>query len=149
MTISVFKNTLTAIIIGIVLINCPVFAQDMQQVQNVSASQSYNNSFSKGYGSIDWLNLDLSEDQKKQITTLNEDWKRVQQLIRPKIIRDQQKLKNVMSSPNADENEIRKLQGDIMLRQKQLRFEATENFLSKRRILSNQQREKLHKMMSP
>ena len=149
MTISVFKNTLTAIIIGIVLINCPVFAQDMQQVQNVSASQSYNNSFSKGYGSIDWLNLDLSEDQKKQITTLNEDWKRVQQLIRPKIIRDQQKLKNVMSNPNADENEIRKLQGDIMLRQKQLRFEATENFLSKRRILSNQQREKLHKMMSP
>ena len=149
MTTSVFKNTITSIITGIVLINYPVFAQDMQQVQNVSASQSYSNSISKSYSSINWLNLDLSEDQKKQITTLNEDWKRVQQLIRPKIIRDQQKLKNVMSNPNADENEIRKLQGDIMLRQKQLRFEATENFLSKRRVLSNPQREKLHKMMSP
>lgn len=145
MTTSVFKNTLTSIILGLIITSGPLFAQDMQQVQSVSTSQTY----AKSYGNINWLTLDLTDEQKRQIKTLNDDWKRVQQLIRPKIIRDQQKLKNVMSNPNADEDQIRKLQGDIMLRQKQLRFEATENFLSKRRVLSNEQREKLHKMMVP
>lgn len=145
MTTSAFKNSLILAIIAIAFTTNSLFAQNMQHVQNASTSQTY----SKGYGNINWLTLDLTTEQKKQIKALNDEWKRVQQLIRPKIIRDQQKLKNVMSNPNADEDQIRKLQSDIMLRQKQLRFEATENFLSKRRILSDPQREKLHKMMVP
>lgn len=118
------------------------------QVQNVNLSQSTrSNSIAKGMNTIDWNELDLSKSQMETIQKLDEDWSQVEQLIRPKIIRDQQQLKNVMGNPDADENLIRKLQNDIMLRQKQLRYEATENFLSKRRVLSPDQRKKLHQQM--
>lgn len=135
--------------IPVVLLNIlPAFAQQEPGVQNVSIQQGYSTE-PRMNTSINWENLDLSDEQEVKIKELNEDWKRIEQLIRPKIIRDQQQLKNVMSNPNADEDLIRKLQRDIMLRQKQLRFEATENFLSKRRILNPDQREKLHKYMMP
>lgn len=124
------------------------FSQAFAQspVQNVSLSQS-RVTVNKGMTGINWSELNLSKDQQNSIKKLDQEWSRVEQLIRPKIIRDQQQLKNVMSNPNADDNLIRKLQNDIMLRQKQLRYEATENFLSKRRLLNQDQRKMLHKQM--
>lgn len=118
------------------------------QTQNTSYSQSsggYNNN--RGNVSIDWQLLNLTEDQKRKIKELDLQWTSLEQTIRPKILRDQQQLKTIMVNPNADDNQIRKLQKDIMIRQEQLRYEATENFLSKRRLLNDEQRQKLHKMM--
>lgn len=115
-----------------------------QQVQNVSNSASTNNL--NNYR-IEWSQLNLNDDQMKRIRELDAQWKSVEQIVRPKIIRDQQQLKNIMNNPNANEDQIRKLQKDIMVRQDQLRYEAIENFLSKRRILNQEQREKLHKIM--
>ena len=141
------KKTVVSLLIFTTMSVLPALAQhqQMQNVQNASASQTYNNN--RANVNINWGLLNLSNDQLKRIKDLDTDWERIQQLIRPKIIRDQQQLKNVMSNPNADEDLIRKLNNDIMLRQKQLRFEATENFLSKRRLLTPEQRENLHKMM--
>ena len=144
------KRTVVSLLMFITITTLPAFAQhqQMQNVQNASTSQTYNN-VNKANVSINWAHLNLTNDQSKKIKELDAQWERIQQLIRPKIIRDQQQLKNVMSNPNADEDLIRKLNNDIMLRQKQLRFEATENFLSKRRVLTTGQRETLHKMMIP
>lgn len=100
-----------------------------------------------GMVNINWSGLELTNEQMVQMESLDNQWQKVQQMVRPKLIRDQQTLRNVITNPNLNEDYIRKLQRDIMLRQEQLRYEATENFLSKRRLLNKDQREKLHKMM--
>jgi Spy/CpxP family protein refolding chaperone len=141
---------LTSLLICSFILNLSASAQ-VQQSSVSSKSSVVNTSetiSSKSYSDIEWSDLSLTEDQLSKIQELDEEWKRVEQLIRPKIIRDQQQLKNIMSNPHIDEDQIRKLQRDIMLRQEQLRYEATENFLSKRRLLNTKQRETLHKMMS-
>lgn len=142
------KSSVIVIFMGILLSQLTAVAQvQNQQVQNVSQSRASSNFSNKGLVNINWTQLNLSEDQAKKMNELDDQWGRIEQLIRPKIIRDQQQLKNIMSNPNADDEQIRNLQRDIMTRQEQLRFEATENFLSKRRILNTKQREVLHKMM--
>lgn len=111
-------------------------------VTQVSSQESRN-----AYHRINWDGLNLSEYQKTKLLELEREWTKINQLIRPKIIRDQQQLKNIMRNPNAQEDQIRALQSDIMMRKKQLQIEATENFLSKRRLLTEEQRQKLHAMM--
>jgi Spy/CpxP family protein refolding chaperone len=144
------KNLFISGLIYVVFTGMPA----LSQVQPASMSQSSKslsseNLTTRNYTQINWGKLNLSSEQMEKIQSLDKEWMRIQQLIRPKIIRDQQQLKNIMSNPEVDEDLIRKLQRDIMLRQEQLRYEATENFLSKRRILTSEQREKLHKMVSP
>ena len=97
---------------------------------------------------IKWDSLNLSSKQKLEIQTLDIQWKNVHSSVRPKLTKDQEKLKTLLGNPDISEDQLRTLQRQIFLRKEQLRNEAMENFLSKRRLLNSQQREKLHKMMS-
>ncbi|MEW5821428.1 MAG: Spy/CpxP family protein refolding chaperone [Cyanobacteriota bacterium] len=144
------KNITLILIITISFFSLPAYSQQQQtqQIQNVSLQQNLNN-ISKPSFNINWSELNLTAEQSVKINQLDEEWKRIQQVIRPRLVRDQQQLKNIMKNPDTDEDRIRKLQNDIMLRQKQLRYEATENFLSKRRVLTPEQREVLHKKIIP
>jgi len=102
----------------------------------------------KGYMNVNWNQLNLSSTQQKKINDLDIQWRELEHLVKSKIIRDQQNLKNIIKNPNVQEEKIRNIQRDIMLRQEQLRNEATENFLSKRRILNSKQKIILHKMIT-
>lgn len=117
---------------------------------SVNADQDLdsNQSSDKGLINVNWNQLNLNTVQQKRINELDNQWKQLENLVKPKIIRDQQTLKNIIKNPNVKESNIRQLQKDIMLRQEQLRNEATENFLSKRRLLNSNQKTQLHKMLS-
>jgi len=97
---------------------------------------------------INWEYLNLTPKQKHEVAILDKRWKKVNAFIRPQLLSNQQKLKTLLSKPNIPDEEIRELQKQIFLEQTQLRSEALENFLSKKRLLDNKQRQVLLKMLS-
>ena len=126
------KNCFTKIIVaGVILIECsPVLAKSYCPVE------------------IKWNRLRLSDKQKVQIQSLDQQWKETNAIIRPALERDKARLKSLISNPAMPDNAIREVQKHIIAKQDQLRYEALENFLAKRRILTLKQRETLHKMLS-
>ena len=101
-----------------------------------------------GTGIINWDCLDLSSKQKKQINILDKDWQTLNSDVRPGLLKDQANLKLMLNDPNSSDDKIRELQWKILSKQQMLRYEAMENFLSKRRLLSPKQRVILQQMLS-
>jgi len=97
---------------------------------------------------IRWSSLNLDPWQQKRIKLLDYQWKQINNSIRPILIRDQEKFKKMLLNPNISEDEIREQQRQIFIKQEQLRYHALENFLAKRRLLNEKQRELLHDMIS-
>ena len=97
--------------------------------------------------SINWEKLNLSKEQGKNIEMLDMKWKKINETIRPQILRDQQKLKCVLKNQNATDSEIRQIQMQILMNQNRLKYEALELFLDKRRLLTPIQRKKFHMLI--
>jgi len=91
-----------------------------------------------------WEELNLTPAQEQRIKELDKKWQEVRGAIKPKLYRDQDQLKHLMLNPNASDDQIREIHKHIFVQQQQLRYEALENFLAKRRVLTQKQREKLH-----
>ena len=96
--------------------------------------------------SINWECLNLTEKQEQKFALFDQDWKKIQTIIRPKLTRDQERLKLMLTNPNISDTQIKELQKQIFIRQEQLRYYALNNFLSKRRLLTPNQRIMLHEM---
>lgn len=97
---------------------------------------------------INWERLNLTPKQERSIQVFDKEWQQMKSLIRPKLIRDQERLKLMLANPDVSDVQIRELQKQIFVKQEQLRYEALENFLAKRRLLNSHQREILHEMLS-
>ncbi|MFH0703131.1 MAG: hypothetical protein V2B14_06315 [bacterium] len=105
-------------------------------------------SFSAEASRIKWEVFNLTYEQKQEIQDLDSQWQKINYAIRPGLIRDQQQLKLLLTNTDSTDNQIRELQKQIFSKQDQLRYEALENFLSKRRLLTAKQRKMLQKMLS-
>lgn len=113
----------------------------------ITFSPVYAESYCLKDKDIKWDHLKLSNKQKAQIQNLDQQWKEVSSIIHPKLVRDKERLKLMMFNADVSDNDIREVQKQIIAKQDQLRYEALENFLAKRRVLTQKQREMLHKML--
>lgn len=100
------------------------------------------------YLEVNWDSLDLSDSQRNNLKNLDNRWKSTVSDIVPRIQTNERKLKQLMQSSKPNEGEILKLQQQIHEDKTQLKMEATEIFLHKRKVLNNQQQEKLQKMIN-
>ncbi len=96
---------------------------------------------------IKWECLHLSPNQTGKIQNIDSNWKQKSSKILPKLHYYQEQLQEKLSDPNADEREIIELQEKVFKEKEKLQREALENFLQKKRILNNYQKEKLNKII--
>lgn len=97
--------------------------------------------------SIRWEYLNLTQRQQQKMQVLDREWCEIQSLLQPKLIRDQEKLKLMLTNPDVSDTQIREIEKQIFIKQEQLRYYAMENFLAKRRILTVKQKVVLHEML--
>ena len=97
---------------------------------------------------IDWSSFNLSLRQINQIRVYDNDWKIRSSILKSDLIKYQKRLKYLFSDPNAKNSDIRELQWQIFVKQQQLQYEALENFLNKRQVLSYEQRVRLHQILT-
>lgn len=97
---------------------------------------------------VQWERLELSTSQRSNLTTLDRQWQGRYAELAPRIQANEQKLRALMNSAHPDEHEIMRLQQQIHEDKMQLKMDATQIFLHKRRILSREQDERLMKMMN-
>ncbi|OGH97013.1 MAG: hypothetical protein A2104_09655 [Candidatus Melainabacteria bacterium GWF2_32_7] len=95
---------------------------------------------------IRWECLNLTPRQEQKFAEFDKDWERIYSIVRPKLIRDQERLKLILTNPDVSDIQIKELQKQIFIKQEQLRYYALENFLSKRHLLTPKQRIILHEI---
>lgn len=103
----------------------------------------------QGYVQVNWDRLDLSSQQRNSLNNLDEQWHGTVSEVAPRLHENERKLKHLMRSPNADEEEILSLQQQIHKDKAQLKMEATQIFLNKRKVLNKEQQQKLRNMINP
>lgn len=96
---------------------------------------------------VQWERLELSQDQKSNLTHLDKQWQNRYSEVVPRIHANEQKLRALMNSAHPDEHEIMRLQQQIHEDKMKLKMDATQIFLYKRRVLSREQDERLMQMM--
>lgn len=97
--------------------------------------------------SIDWEQLNLNSDQKTHIQDLDSQWKSIYNQLAPNIRQKEAKLLQMMNNPHSNEAEIMKLQNEINQDKIELKQQATELFLSKRKCLKPEQKKRLMEMV--
>jgi len=96
---------------------------------------------------VDWSKLNLSPAQSVQIQTLEADWTKSYNDIRPEIVDDQQKLTKMLADHNSDPVEVMALQQTIARKKSQLNGLATANYLRKRQVLTETQQYSLEQQI--
>jgi len=96
---------------------------------------------------VQWERLELSQDQRSNLTHLDKQWQNRYTELVPRIQANEQKLRRMMNASHPDEREIMQLQQQIHEDKLQLKMDATQIFLHKRRVLSQDQDKKLMKMI--
>ncbi|MDX2083983.1 MAG: hypothetical protein SFZ03_01170 [Candidatus Melainabacteria bacterium] len=96
---------------------------------------------------VRWDMLNLSVDQRQKLDSLDKDWKDTYVQVYPQIIRDREELRHLINQPNSDDNRIMLLQNRIHQNEERLRNEATQTFLSKRKLLRPDQMGRFRQMM--
>lgn len=99
------------------------------------------------YVQVQWERLELSQDQRSNLTHLDKQWQNRYSELVPRIQANEQRLRKLMNASHPDEREIMQLQQEIHEDKLQLKMDATQIFLHKRRILSQDQDKKLMKLM--
>ena len=100
------------------------------------------------YVHVNWDTLDLSSYQRNHLNELDQQWKSTVNELAPRIHQNQKKLKQLMSNPEADAGEIMQLQQEIHQDKSKLKIEATQIFLNKRKVLNQEQRDRLRQMLN-
>lgn len=104
--------------------------------------------YAKGdYHEVNWESLELSSQQREDLSELDDQWRQSVQELVPKIRTNERKLKRLMQSSQTDEDQILNLQQEIHDDKSKLKLQATQIFLMKRKILNKNQQGKLMKMM--
>lgn len=96
---------------------------------------------------VDWNKLNLSPAQSAQIQTLEAEWTKNYNDIRPEIVDDQQKLTKMLADHNSDPVEVMALQQTIARKKSQLNGLATANYLKKRSVLTENQQYSLEQQI--
>jgi Spy/CpxP family protein refolding chaperone len=122
------EHKLTSIILTFFISSLPAFSQ----------KESFQ---------INWDCLNLSPNQTEKIQVIDSSWRKKSSKILPRLHSYQEQLQEELSNPKADEKEIMELQKKVFIERQKLQEEALENFLSKKRILNNYQKEKLNKII--
>jgi Spy/CpxP family protein refolding chaperone len=101
-----------------------------------------------GITRVNWDNLNLSEDQREQLDSMDQQWKNTVHELAPRIENNRRKLKLMMNESQPDENEIMELQQQVHEDQLKLKMRATKLYLGKKKVLNADQQEKFSQMMN-
>ncbi len=96
---------------------------------------------------IDWTKLNLSPQQNQQIQTLEASWIKEYQELAPSIQEDQKRLAQLLADRQADPVEVMAVQQSIAQKKEKLHNEALKNFLKKKQILNDNQKQQLEFML--
>lgn len=96
---------------------------------------------------IDWTKLNLSPQQSSQIQTLEAQWIKEYQELAPAIQEDQKRLAQLLADRQADPVEVMAVQQSIAQKKEKLHNEALKNFLKKKQILNDNQKQQLEFML--
>ena len=109
--------------------------------------QSGNGAGHRRGSCVDWGKLNLSPAQTAQIQSLESDWTKTYNDMRPGIQDDQQKLTKMLADHNSDPVEVMALQQQIARKKAQLNGLATANYLKKRQVLNESQQYSLEQQI--
>lgn len=110
------------------------------------SESSYANPMGKR-SPIQWQQLQLKPQQKQAIQSLDKEWQETYSNIQPKIEMDRSKLRQMLSKPAPDENQVMEIQHRLQKNSDSLHAEATRIFMKKKQQLTPQQRQQLNHMM--
>lgn len=96
---------------------------------------------------IDWTKLNLSPQQNQQIQALEAAWIKEYQELAPAIQEDQKRLAQLLADRQADPVEVMAVQQSIAQKKEKLHNEALKNFLKKKQILNDNQKQQLEFML--
>jgi hypothetical protein len=113
----------------------------------VLISQSNLSAFADGDHCVDWSKLNLSPSQKTQIESLESQWNKDYNEIKPIILDEQHHLTKLLADHTSDPVEIMSVQQSIARKKEQLNGMATANFLKKRAVLNDNQQYSLELMV--
>ncbi len=102
----------------------------------------------KEFQKVNWESLELSDDQRLRLTELDHQWHQTAEEAVPRIQRNQQRLRQLMASPNPSEEDVLAIQQRIHQDKLNLKMQATQIFLMKRKVLTPPQQAKLRKMLT-
>ena len=88
---------------------------------------------------INWDSLNLTPYQKKRIEMLDREWNFINATIRPGLENEQKLFEKFLNDPCSNEYTLRNLYLQILAKQNQLKYQALEVYLAKRRLLSKSQ----------
>ena len=96
---------------------------------------------------VDWSKLNLTPTQSMQIQTLENEWTKTYNDIRPEIVDEQQRLTKMLADHNSDPVEVMALQQSVARKKAQLNGLATANYLKKRQVLTEAQQYSLEQQI--
>ena len=94
-------------------------------------------------GALDWSSLNLTQDQIRKINLLRLDFQRMAIRLRSDIELRRLEIDKLMITPNADTNRLRALVKERSALTAQLELSTLDNFLAIKKLLSNEQLERL------
>jgi hypothetical protein len=103
--------------------------------------------FADGDHCVDWSKLNLSSSQKTQIETLEGQWNKEYNELKPAIQEEQHHLSKLLADHTSDPVEIMSAQQSIARKKEQLNGLATANYLKKRAVLNDNQQYSLELMV--
>jgi Spy/CpxP family protein refolding chaperone len=96
---------------------------------------------------VNWNKLNLTPAQNAQIQTLEQQWYKDFNELSPQVRDEQLKLQKLLADHNADPIQVMALQQSIARRKEQLSNAAMQNYLNKRKVLDEKQKQQLEDMI--
>ena len=96
---------------------------------------------------VNWNKLNLTPAQSAQIQSLEQQWYKDFNELSPQVRDEQLKLQKLVADHNADPIQVMALQQSIARRKEQLSNAAMQNYLNKRKVLDEKQKQQLEDMI--
>lgn len=96
---------------------------------------------------VNWNSLQLNSDQNQVIQKLDSEWQATYGQVYPQIQTDKAKLRSMLNDPNAQSEDVMKMQDQIHRNEQTLRNEAARVFMKKKEALDSSQKQKLKEQM--
>lgn len=96
---------------------------------------------------VNWNKLNLTPAQNAQIQALEQQWYKDFNELSPQVRDEQIKLRSLLADHNADPIQVMALQQSIARRKEQLSNAAMQNYLNKRKVLDEKQKQQLEEMI--
>ncbi|MBY0449596.1 MAG: hypothetical protein K2X01_03100 [Cyanobacteria bacterium] len=96
---------------------------------------------------VNWNSLQLNADQNQVIQKLDSEWQSTYGQVYPQIQTDKAKLRTMLNDPNAQSEDVMKMQDQIHRNEQTLRNEAARVFMKKKETLDSSQKQMLKEQM--